>query len=459
MVRRDLSKTDASDFERSSLEYALKRSRQKEDIKYLSVEDALNDRSVYEVHSNRDVTRVLFISRDESLLNPEKQSLDGYTNLADLFEEVHILILRQGIPTKTPVLRVSDNVWLYTATDYSWWQTPLAGYVLTKEQLVFADGFRPDMIVARDPFECGALAWYLGRHFDRPVQIHVLENYTRSDFLTQKGNRLRSWMARFVLARSVSVRTNTRVIFDFLTKKFKIKDLALLPRFNNYEELMQIPPTLDLKEKYKPFIFIMLYVGRLTKDSALPKVIDGARFGLRNPRLGLIVLGSGPAQGEFVDRAKMLKIREQVVFEPKIEGHNIIPYLKSANVLLVPDTNPESEEVVLKGAASGIPLIMARTPAREDIFVDGESALLCDPDSVDDFSLKLNILLNDIELRRHMVLAAQEMIRNRFHENREDYEQAYRESIEQVLFLTEITKENEKINTGEEEVVSEEENN
>lgn len=440
MARRDLSQNDASDHERSSLEYALKRSRHKEDIKYLSVEEALNDESVYEVHTNRDVTRVLFISRDESLLNPDKQSLDGYTNLADLFEEVHILILRQGIPTKTPVLRVSDNVWLYTATDYSWYLTPFAGFNLAKDQLVFAEGFRPDMIVARDPFECGALAWYLGRKYERPVQIHVLENYSCSDFLAKKGNRWRSYLARLVLGRSVSVRTNTRLIFELLTKKFKIRDLALLPRFNNYEQLMKLPPTIDLKEKYKPFIFIMLYVGRLTRDSALPKAIDGARFGLRNPRLGLIVLGSGPAQSEFIDRANMLKIREQVVFEPRIEEANIIPYLKSANVLLVPDTNPESEEVVLKGAAAGIPIIMARTPARDDIFVDGESALMCEPGSVDDFSLKLNILLNDIELRRHMVLAAQDMIRSRFHENRADYEQAYRESIEQVLFLSEITK-------------------
>ncbi len=441
MARRDLLQTDASEHERSSLEYALKRSRQgKEDVKYLSVEEAINDESLYEAHSNRDVTRVLFISRDESLLNPDQQSLDGYTNIADLFDEVHILILRQGIPTKTPVLRVSDNVWLYTATDYSWWLTPLAGFNLAKDQLVFAEGFRPDLIVARDPFESGALAWYLGKKYERPVQIHVLENYFRSDFLIQKGNRWRRWFARFILARSKSVRTNTRLIFELLTKKFKIFDLALLPRFNNYEQLMKLPPTIDLKEKYKPFIFIMLYVGRLTHDSAFPKALDGARFGLRNPRLGLIVLGSGPAQKEFVDRANMLKIREQVVFEPRIEGADIIPYLKSANVLIVPDTGPESEEVVLKGAAAGIPLIMARTPAREDIFVDGESALLCDPNSADDFSLKLNILLNDIVLRRQMVLAAQDMITSRFHENRAEYEQAYRESIEQVLFLSELTK-------------------
>jgi glycosyltransferase involved in cell wall biosynthesis len=441
MSRRDLFRTDASDFERSSLESVLKKDRQADDpTTYLSVEEALRDDSVYEVKTAREVTRVLFISRDESLLNPSQQSLDGYTNIADLFDEVHILILRQGIQTKTPVLRVADNVWLYTATHQIWWLTPLSGRYLAENQLVFADGFRPDMIVARDPFESAVLALYLGKKYNRPVQVHVLENYTAPEFKLDRTNHWRCFIPRYTLSRARSVRATTRVVFDYLAKRFAIPDLALLPRFNNYESLMKQPSTFDLREKYKPFLFIMLYIGRLGHESAFPKALEGARFGLRNPHLGLIVLGSGPAQKEFIDRAAMLKVSEQVVFEPQVKDREIIPYLKSANVLLVPDTTPESEEIVLQGAAAGIPLILARTPAREDIFRDGESALLCDPSSADDFSLKLNILLNDVVLRRQMIEAAQDMIGSRFHENREQYEAAYRESLEQVLFLDELTR-------------------
>ncbi len=442
MARRDLLRTDASDYERSGLEYALRKDRQREDkTKYVSVEEALNDDAVYQVTSNREVTRVLFISRDESLLNPSQQSLDGYTNLADLFDEVHILILRKGIPPKSPVMRVAENVWIYTATDYNWWWTPVAGWKLAVNQLVFAEGFRPDLIVARDPFESALLAWYLSYKYGKPYQVHVLENYLNEDFLLIKNNRWRRYLANFILKRSKSVRTNTRAIYDCLAKKFPILDLALLPRFNNYEALIKTGQTIDLKQKYKPFVFTILYVGRLNHDAAFTTAIDSVRFGLRNPHLGLIVIGDGNAQKEFAQRAEMLKIREQVVFETKLPESDIVPYLKSANVLIVPDTNAESEEIVLKGAAAGIPLILARTPAREDIFIDGESALLCEPGSTDDFSLKLNILLNDVILRRQMVEAAQDMIRNKFHENRDEYEQAYRDSIEQVLFLADLSQE------------------
>ncbi len=435
-MARNLSQVDASEYERSSLEYVLEKERkEKDDTKYLSVEEALTGEAVYQVKSSRDITRVLFISQDESLLNPTQQSLDGYTNLSDLFDEVHVLILRQGIESRNPVLRISKNMWLYTASDKNWWATPFKGKALAEEQLVFADGFRPDIIVARDPFECAALAIYLGRKHNRPVQVHVLEDYTKEDFLSKnRHNRWRKYLPKFTIPRVLSVRTSTRNLYEFVVKKFTIKDVSILPRFNNYESLITIEPTLDLKAKYKPFVFIMLYIGRLTHESFLYRAIDAARFGLKNPHIGLIVIGEGPAKKEFEERAKILGISEQVVFETDIKDD--APYLKSANVLIVPDTDQLSEEVALRGAAAGIPMVLARTPVREDIFLDGESALLCAPEAIDEFSLKLNILMNDVPLRKHIASAAQDMISSKFHEDPGAYKTAYRASIEAVLFLT-----------------------
>ncbi|KXJ99793.1 MAG: hypothetical protein UZ19_OD1000291 [Parcubacteria bacterium OLB19] len=180
-----------------------KKKKAKDETRYLSVEEAIHDQSVYEVKSERAETRVLFVSRDESLLNPTQQSLDGYTNISDLFDEVHILILRQGIRAKNPALRVANNVWLYTASDKDWWKTPFAGMKLINDQLVFAGGFRPDLIVARDPFESAVLAIMLGKKYERPVQIHVLEDYTKTDFIkSDKHNRWRKFFNQIHYTKS-----------------------------------------------------------------------------------------------------------------------------------------------------------------------------------------------------------------------------------------------------------------
>lgn len=359
MAKRDLSNIDASSAASSELEYVLRKTKKADEAPKVTVEQALAEPRVLQPDT-RNVTRALFISRDTSLLNPETQTLDGFLKLSDLFEEVHILILRQGIAPKDPVLRVAHNVWLYTAAAPFWWLTPRAGVRLVEEQLVFAAGFRPDLIVARDPFESALAAAEISKRFACPAQLHVLEDYTSADFIRQaSNNRWRRFLPRFTVKRFLSVRTATSTIERIIAKRFTIPDLSILPRFQNYESLIKTKPTIDLKEKYKPFVFIMLYIGKLNHESTLYRAIDAARFSLRNPRVGLVVLGDGVAKGEFQKRTKILGIEKQVVFESNVT--NAVPYLKSANLLIVTDTDADSDEVVLQGAAAGLPIIMSRT--------------------------------------------------------------------------------------------------
>lgn len=434
--KRDLSNRDASTNAASELEYIIRSDKRSAGptVRKVTAASAMREDRVVEVVSDRDVTRVLFISTNTDLLNPVTQSLDGYVNIRDLFAEVHILILRPGIAPKNPVLRVAPNVWLYTASAFYWWQTPFAGLEMLSNQLEFASGFRPDLIVARDPFESAIVAIQAGKKYARPTQLHIVEDYSRRDFATRNTqNYWRLFLPFFTVPRFSSVRTLTETMLARLQKKFVVKEADVLPRFQDYQALIELPPTLDLKEKYKPLIFFMLYVGSLGHESTCYRALDAARFVLHNPRVGLIVLGDGNARTEFEKRAKILGIEKQVIFETRLL--DVIPYLKSANILIVTDTDTESEEVVLKGAAAGIPIVMSRTDKREDIFTHGESAFLCESGDVQAFTDGINNLLNDVALRRQLVQKGQDIIRQKFHSNPRKYQESYRTSIEQALFI------------------------
>ena len=74
--------------------------------------------------------------------------------------------------------------------------------------------------------------------------------------------------------------------------------------------------SLDLHTKYKAFKFVVLYVGKLDYHSLLYQVIDAARYGLKSPHIGLVVLGTGPVKPEFVKRSQILGVSEQVVLLP-----------------------------------------------------------------------------------------------------------------------------------------------
>ncbi len=434
MAKHDLSNSDASDRARNELEFVLRGDKKKNAAPRITVEQALNQAPVVQNTSTRNVTRVLFISQDTSLLNPETQSLDGFLNLSDMFDEVHIVLLREGIAPKDPVLRVAHNVWLYTASSRSWLFTPRAAIKLIHEQLVFAAGFRPDLIVARDPFESAIVARNIARSFERPAQLHVLDDYTTADFIKKAPhNRWRRFIPRFTVKSFVSVRVATSSIERMLARRFTIPDLGILPRFHNYEAIMNAPKTIDLKEKYKPFIFFMLYIGKLNHESTLYRAIDAARFALRNPRVGMVVLGDGSAKAEFQKRAKILGIHEQIVFESKVT--NIIPYLKSANLLLVTDTDGDSDEAVLQAAAANLPIIMSRTPKREDIFEHGVSAYLCEETDVQAFTDRISDLLNNVGLRKIFTQNAQGIMSSKFHQDVSEYRESYRTSIEQAMFV------------------------
>jgi glycosyltransferase involved in cell wall biosynthesis len=433
MAKEDIANLDASVRASNELQSIIKKESGKGE-KRMSVEDALKQPRVAKSEEGRTALRVLFISRDESLLNPDTQSLDGFLRLKDLFEEVHILILREGIPSSNPVLRPDKNVWLYTATAKHWFQTPAAAVQLAKEQLAFASGFRPDLIVARDPFESAMAATALGNIYNRPTQLHVLEDYTTKAFQKKhQHNYWRKFLTRFTISKFKSIRTATDSLAGVLSKKFSVKDISVLPRYQDYQKVIGAKNAIDLQSKYKPFIFFMLYVGKLDHESRLYRAIDAARFALQNPRVGLIVLGDGPARSEFQRRAKILGIEKQIVFEKKSTEY--ISYLKSSHILIAPDMSGESEEVVYTAAAAGVPIVMADTPHRHDIFEDEVSGYLCEADNTQMFADRISDVLNNVTLRKVIGEGGREAIERRFHQDPHVYKDSYQRSIEEAIFV------------------------
>ncbi|MEK7462326.1 MAG: glycosyltransferase [Patescibacteria group bacterium] len=433
MAKEDIANLDASARAASELQSIISKTSGKGG-KRISVEEALLEPRVAKSEEGRTALRVLFISQDESLLNQDTQSLDGFLRLKDLFEEVHILILYEGGVSKTPVRRPDKNVWLYAASAKHWFQTPRAAVALAKKQLAFASGFRPDLIIARDPFESAITATALGKIYNRPTQLHILENYSNEAFLKKnRHNRWRRFLPRFTIPKFKSVRTATDDLGALIGTKFSIEDLAVLPRYQDYQKLISSKTAIDLVAKFKPFIFFILYVGKLDHSSALYRAIDAARFALKNPRVGLIVLGDGSARPEFERRARLLGIEKQIVFEKKATDY--VPYLKSAQLLIVPDKAGESEEVVYTAAAVGVPIIMAGTPQRQDIFEDGVSAYLCEPEDTQMFADRISEILNNVSMRRVIGEGGKEAIERRFHQNPKVYRDSYQRSIEAALFI------------------------
>lgn len=435
----DVALNDARDRQIQTLDYVLdeanKAKKNRNQDPKVSVNEARHGEAHFEVTSTRETTRLLFISQDTSLLNQTTQSLDGYLNLRDVFDEVHIVILQRGRAARNPVLRVADNVWMYVvAAPSALSLLSEAKYAIT-QQLEFADGFRADLIVARDPLESGLVALWASKKYNRPAQLHILDDYTDTNFLKKFYHvRLVAFIFRYVLKRFKSIRTSTDVLCAQIQKQVpEGTEVATLPRFHNFAALSNFDSGLNIKNKYTQFSFIILYIGKLFHGCRAFQAMDAARDVMRSPKIGLVIIGDGEARNELQKRAVLLGVPTQIVFEKSVE--DISSYLKTADVLVVPDTDSFGDEVALQGAAAGIPLVLAKTQQREDVFRQDMSALFYDNDDTMSLSAALKKIVNDLGIRTELVYHAREMINEKLHEDPLHYRLQYRESVEAALFI------------------------
>ncbi|MEM9336982.1 MAG: glycosyltransferase [Patescibacteria group bacterium] len=427
---------DIHDREINSLHQALTESQQDALLSdQVAVEEAIQDAPVLEYDSGRSKTRVLFVTSDEAYINPTTDALGVFYDFARQFDEMHIIVLRAGIKPRTPSIRVRENIWLYIAHANYWWWTPVvASEVVAKNELVFASGFRPDVVVALEPYEAGLAARWIGKTYNRPVQVHVREDfYSRVFTRSNPHSWLRRRLAHYILRRSQQVAVATENIKHKLQARFSgIHTFHRLPRFHNFSAIQEATVTHSLRTTYPQYEFLMLYIGSLGYDSELHTVLDAVKYKLANPRVGLVIVGDGKAKGEFQRKAEKLGLATQVMFLPRDKKE--ISYLKTADVLLVSDVTGESNEVVLRGVAAGIPMILSETELRSDLFKDGESAFLYQSRDRADLTQRVNSFFHErerysLQFKDRMKL----LLQDKLHEDPVTYRTQFRDVVESVF--------------------------
>lgn len=434
MARRDLF-TDASSYAENELQHILKRQTDKlagHDVK-VTLDEALHAAPVAEHYSDRDITRVLFISQDTELLNPTKQTLDGYIDVSDMFDEVHIIVMRTGIQPRQPVFRPAPNVWIYTVATRYWWQLAKASRKIMEEQLLFADGFRPDLIVARDPRESALAALWASKTFGRPAQLHVSQKLSgKRTKDTPPVSFCRRLVARYTIPRFKSIRTASQLILSQVASHAKTSDIAVLPQHNPYEAIAAMRQTIDLKKTYPQYIFHMLCVTEYKDETALIHMLDGAHTMLQNKRISLIMVGDGPAKSLFKKRAKLLGVDQQIIY--LTDKEQAVQYMLACELLLLPETDAMSEEIALQAAYASIAMIATTTERRADVFRHEESAYLCESATTPEFAAGIATVMNNYAMRVHLSEQARLTVQKQFHKDPEVYKSAYRASIESALF-------------------------
>lgn len=398
----------------------------------VAVSEAIHARPILDQSTGRNSARVLFVTTDESVLIPDSAKRREYTELAKNFDEVHVFCLVARIG-EDGFERAGTNLWFYQVRAENWWQLPFEAKTAAREALVWNNLVRPDLVVAIDPFEAGLAGYLIAKSLKRPLQLHVYTNPFTNDYLNSKqDNNWRVRIAKFVLKRVKSIRTPTAVLLKVVKEKYKrIPDLSVLPRFYNFTSLLEAAPAFDLHDKHKDFVFIILAFGPLTADSYLHDLFASLHRLLRNPRIGLVVVGDGPGRSLFEEKVKLLGIERSVVFQKKAE--DTTAYFKTADLLVEMSGEEDGEVRVLQAAAAGLPAVMVATDLRRDLFEDNKSGLLCEPGDGICVYQQTSKFINGTALRDQMANNAQEVAKERLHEDPDAHYRALALTIEAAL--------------------------
>ncbi len=404
----------------------------------IEVGDARNEAQLIDYVSDRQGVRLLFITQDQTILEEGSMANQRIADLRASFLEVHIVVLNYKTKQESPAtMRLFNNVWIYPTNSASWWKLSYDAYHLAEEQLVFSGGFRADVIVAEDPCESGIVGALLGKKYERPVQLHLYEDFFDKTFIEEHEHPvIYAWITEYVLKHVKSVRTKTEFQRQAIIHENDELEATteLLPSYYNLDAWKNLVPTEDLRVKFPQFKFIILHVSSMHPSSHSMEVLSGsAKLLNRYPTIGLVIVGNGPQRPLLERHAIALGVQRQVEFLP-MPGE-VVSYMKSAQVFIQLSEDGAEDDLILEAAVSKIPLIANLDGLAGKLFVDGESARLCLPADIECVSDSINMYLNENQDRARYSLNAESIVFDRIEQDYGAYLEAYRQSIERSMVV------------------------
>lgn len=403
----------------------------------ISVSEAREETSVLIPATQRNKTRLLVLTKDETVMQPGSVAHRRFVDQQDLFFEIHIVVLTlKGDGDERSIQRFAENVWMYTTCSSSTWSLAYDAYAVAEAQLMFSGGFRADIIVAEDTFESGLAGWFLSQKHTRAFQLHIYDDFFDQAFINEQTHPLLyEWATEYLLQHVSSVRTKTESQRQaVIAERSELEPVTeIFPAYYNLEAWKDFVPTINLNERYPQFKFIILHISSMQASSHSQEVLSGVAKLLRQyPTIGLVIVGNGPLRTLLEKQAISLGIQRQVEFEPA--PTEVISYMKSADVLVHLSENSAEDEYILEAAVAKLPMVLSTKGLASTLFTSvNESACLCDPTDIGCITESINMYLNKNHDRARYAINAYDAVFERVVQDYSAYKEAYSQSIERCL--------------------------
>lgn len=325
---------------------------------------------------------ILMISTDRGLLDSTSRVSERFRLYATLFDSVHVIVFSIG---NFEPISLAPNVHIYPTNS-------VHKLLYVSDAIRISRSIVHDMVSGQDPFETGLVAYVISkmRHSALHLQIHTdvySDAFTRQSLL----NRIRTYIASWLLPKAVRIRVVSKRIAVSLKKKFgtKIVEPYILPIM--VEQPKQIVPMTF------PFAQTVLMACRLEAEKRVDVALQAfARVRKEHPDAGLVIIGNGSLRAQLELQAYQLGIVDAVQFLGTQQ--DVFAVYAGADVYLHTAAYEGYGMTLIEAALSGLPIVTTDVGVVGDVLIDGGSVLVTQATPAD-IAIKIGLLLDDEALR------------------------------------------------------------
>lgn len=189
---------------------------------------------------------------------------------------------------------------------------------------------------------------------------------------------------------------------------------------NLFKPNQELNSRFSLKLNVSDDDFIIGYIGTLSIYEGIDYILKCVRLLLNEEQkrnIKFVIIGDGIYKNEMLETIKNLRINDNVLYLGKIDYRNVIKYYNIFDLVIYPrkrcelcNTTPSYK--ILEAMSMEKPIIASELNATKEIIIDEFNGLLCKPDNIEDLLQKINLLIQNPELRNKLGKNAREWVNN-----------------------------------------------
>ena len=162
---------------------------------------------------------------------------------------------------------------------------------------------------------------------------------------------------------------------------------------NNLKKSMGIDP---ISEK------VLIYVSRIAKEKNPDIMLDAFEIiANKHKNIKFLIVGGGPALNYVKNRVERSQYKDQIILTGMVDKSKVPEYLSCGDIFLFPSITETQGLAVCEALAAGLPVVAVNAGGVPENIQDKINGFLTTNDK-DDFAEKINILLEDEDLRKRM---------------------------------------------------------